>query len=254
MDPLVTTIAALAAFFAGYVDAVAGGGGLFQIPTLMLLFPSASFATIAGTNKISSIFGTSVAARRYLKTLSIDRSLLYWSIAPAIVGSLVGAKLAVSIDKDIIRPLVIAALLVVFVFTLVRPKLGQVSASGIAARHKQIAAIIFGGLIGLYDGLIGPGAGSFLLFGGVVLFGLDFLAASAFAKVINIATNATALAYFLSQGQYFGWLALIMAGCNVCGAEIGARSATKRGSTFVRLIFLLVVPLLILKLTLDLLL
>ena len=238
---------------AGYVDAIAGGGGLFQVPTLLLLFPATPFATIAGTNKISSIFGTTVAARRYLKTFSIDRKLIYWSIPPAILGALSGAKLAVSIDNEIVRPLVIIALLAVFLFTSLRPKLGQHSTGGLVRHHTHLAAAAFGALIGFYDGLIGPGAGSFLLFGGVVLFGLDFLAATATAKIINIATNATALAYFLSQGQYFGGLALVMAACNILGAEIGARNASKRGSAFVRLVFLIIVPLLILKLTFDLL-
>ena len=253
MDPLLTTvIAAVAAFLAGFVDSVAGGGGLIQVPTLMLLFPAAPFASIAGTNKISSIFGTCMAARRYLQVLKLDRALLYCSIFPAVVGSLLGAKLAVSLNNDIVRPLVVCALFAVFVFTLLRPALGHAPTLGLAHNHKYLAAAFFGAVIGLYDGLIGPGAGSFLLFGGVVLFGLDFLAASANAKVINIATNATALAYFLTQGQYFGQLALVMAACNICGAELGALSATKKGAAYVRLVFLLVVPALIIKLLIEL--
>ena len=239
----------IAAFFAGFIDAVAGGGGLIQIPALMLIFPGAPFATIAGTNKISSIFGTVAATRRYLKTLKPDRTLMIWSILPAIAGSLVGAKLAATINNEIVRPLVIIALFAVYIFTIIRPQLGQRQI--VTVRNLRMKAVTFGALIGVYDGLIGPGAGTFLLFGGVTIFGLDFLAASANAKLINIATNATALTYFLYHGQYFGQLALLMAAFNICGAELGARCATSRGSNFVRKAFLKVVPALILKLTYD---
>lgn len=252
MDSYLTiTIAALASFCAGYIDAVAGGGGLIQVPALLILFPTTSFPILAGTNKIAAVCGTTVAARRYLRRLKVDRSFTLYSSLPAIIGSFIGAYLATAINKEIIRPLVVVALIGVFIFTLLRPKLGNETSSGLVKSHRAFAAAIFGAALGVYDGLIGPGTGSFLLFGGVVLFGLDFLRASASAKVINICTNLAALLYFISAGQFIWQLALVMAICNVCGAEIGARHATAKGNYFVRRVFLVVVPILILKLAYD---
>jgi uncharacterized membrane protein YfcA len=247
---MVVVLACVAAFVAGFVDAVAGGGGLVQLPALFVLFPDVPVPDLLGTNKVSSIAGTGAALARYAGSVRIDAARVAPAAAAAFVGSYLGARLATVLPSEWMRPLAVVLLVAVAVYTFAKRDLG--AASGGPPRGAFVAVAIGAGC-GLYDGFFGPGTGSFLLFAFVALLGMDFLAASAAAKVVNVATNVAAILAFASAGHVRWELALPMAACNVAGARIGAHLAITRGAGFVRGVFLVVVSALLARLTWDLL-
>ena len=241
---------AFAALGAGFIDAVAGGGGLIQVPALFATLPGEMPATLFGTNKGSSVFGTINAAWRYGRNIVLPwRSLLLPATLAAFLFSFAGAAVIAWLPKETVRPLALTMLVGVWLYTLMQPDFGKVA--GLMPKHPLLPALAIGALLGFYDGFFGPGTGSFLIFAFVRVFGLDFLSASACAKFVNAATNIAALAWFVPHGQLLWPLVGIMAICNVAGAVIGSRMAIKHGSAFVRVAFLLVVGGLILKVAFD---
>lgn len=240
-----------AAFLAGLVDAVVGGGGLIQIPALFAAYPQAAPATLFGTNKMSSICGTLSATARYLKRVQVPWRLALMAAATAFVFSFLGAMCVALLPKEWARPLVLVLLVVVAVYTFVHKDLGAEDKNLDHGRHHLAGALLLGAGIGFYDGFFGPGTGSFLLFLFVRFFGLDFLRATSAAKIVNLSTNAAALLYFGPTGHVFWALALGMALCNVAGAQVGSVLALRHGSGFVRKLFLLVVTVLIAKFAWD---
>ncbi|MYM41310.1 sulfite exporter TauE/SafE family protein [Duganella qianjiadongensis] len=236
-----------AAFSAGLVDAVVGGGGLIQLPTMFSVFPNMAPATLIGTNKLASIFGTSVAAVSYARRVAIA-----WSVAaPAAIAALVfaffGAYTVTQVSAEFMRLLLPVVLVAVAAYTFARKDFGAVHAPVHSGVKEQSLALLVGSGIGFYDGFFGPGTGSFLVFLFVRIFGFDFLGASAVAKVVNVACNFAALIWFGYSGHLIWQLGLLMAICQIGGAFIGSRLAMKHGSGFVRKLFLLVVSVLILK-------
>jgi uncharacterized membrane protein YfcA len=255
--PAVLAFLVVAAGLAGWVDAVSGGGGLVQLPALLVGLPGAPPATVLGTNKLSSIIGTSAAAITYRRAAVTDVGTAVPMALAAFVGSACGAVIATMLPGTFLRPLALVLLLVVGVWTLVRPALGEDQdlrwhGTHDHARHR-VAAVSMGGAIGLYDGVFGPGTGTFLVFGLVVLLGYSFLNASAIAKVVNVSTNLAALIVFAASGHILWALGLTMGAANLAGGVIGARTAVRKGSGFVRIVFLAVVAALLLKLGYDLL-
>ena len=190
---------AAAAFFAGMVDAVVGGGGLIQIPVLLSQFAQTSIPTLFGTNKLSSIAGTGSALWRFARAVPIPWSVVLPATAAALVGAWLGAAVVAWLPRDAMRPLVLVLMLAVAIYTFLRKDLGHIATRALepADRWRGIAV---GLAIGFYDGFFGPGTGSFLIFAFVRLFGMDFLRASASAKVINSATNVAAIGFFASHG------------------------------------------------------
>lgn len=241
----IIAICVVAAFIAGFVDAVAGGGGLIQLPTLLVAFPNMPLATVMGTNKSVSIIGTSAAANTYRKRMPSDRRVLLQMVAFAFAGSLVGSALVTFIDRNIFEPIILLILIAVAVFTLLNPSFGQQEKTG--SKNYKLKANLIGLGIGFYDGLIGPGTGMFLLFGLISVLGATFLQASATAKFVNVATNAASLAIFIPGGHVLWLLTLVMAPANLLGGIIGARTALDKGSYFVRAIFLVMLTVLILR-------
>ena len=239
-------ILAPAAFFAGMVDAVVGGGGLIQIPVLLSSFPQTSIPTLFGTNKVSSIAGTSAALWRYARAVKIPWGLVLPATAAALLGAWIGAALVAWISREAMRPLVVVMMLTVAIYTFMRKDLGQNEEHEPAPGDAWRGAL-FGLLIGIYDGFFGPGTGSFLIFGFVRLFGMSFVRASASAKVINVATNISAIGFFASHGPILWTVGLVMAACNLAGAQIGTHLALKHGAGFIRKAFIGVVAILILK-------
>ena len=241
----------LAALGAGWVDAVVGGGGLIQIPALLIGVPGASPAQVLATNKLSSITGTLSSSITYFRRVRPDlRTALPMAIV-ACAGAIGGAFIGVHIPKAAFTPIVLVMLLLVGAYTLLKPDLGSVTAlrhSGI--RHTALA-MMTGLLIGVYDGALGPGAGSFLVFAIVGLLGNAFLEATAKAKIVNLATNIGALAVFIPGGHVMWRFGLIMAGSNLIGGYVGARTAVARGSGFVRAVFIAVVVAFVLRLGYD---
>jgi uncharacterized membrane protein YfcA len=243
---------AIAAGAAGWVDAVSGGGGLLQLPALFIALPAGSEVNALATNKFSSIFGTATAARTYVKHLSPDWTTALPMASVAFVFSALGAATAHTIPTEYFGIGILVALVLVWIWTLVNPLMGSVSnIRWGGTRLHYVAAIGIGSAIGFYDGIFGPGTGSFLLIALVSLLGYSFLAASSTAKIVNLGTNAAALLVFGFSGSILWILGVVMAVCNIGGAYFGARTAIRRGSPFVRIVFLGITAILIIRLAWD---
>ncbi len=241
----------LAAFFAGFVDSIVGGGGLIQLPALFTAFPATSPATLFGTNKLASVIGTSSAAIQYSRRVAIPWRVAGPGAAAALVGSWYGARAVAYLDPSVLRPLILLLLVLVAVYTFMRKDLGSASNEPKHGRRSAALAVAIGGVIGFYDGFFGPGTGSFLIFLFIRLLGMDFLRASVSAKILNVATNLAAIAFFVGNVELMWKLAALMAACNLCGAVLGSRMALRHGAGFVRRMFLGVVLVLIARLTYD---
>ena len=237
----------LASAGAGLVDAIVGGGGLIIVPSLFGLFPNVAPATLLGTNKAASIWGTGWAAWHYARQVKLPSARLLGAIAAAMLGGVVGAWLATRIPASRFRDLLPVVLGAVWLYTLWRKDLGRHHAPHWPPGTETLLTTAIGATIGFYDGVFGPGTGSFFVFALVRLLGWDFLHASAAAKRLNFATNVAALAWFIPHGHVAWALALPMAAANVAGSAIGTKLALKHGAGFVRVAFLAVVGALILK-------
>jgi len=236
-----------ASFFAGFIDSIAGGGGLIQLPALLIGLPKSDTAEVLGTNKLSSIFGTTTAAALYRKQIKPDPKILLAMGLPAFVGSAGGAVLASKIPTSSMRPMVLVLLIVVAIYTWFKPDLGKFENLRHQPRRRVQIAALAGAVIGFYDGIFGPGTGSFLMLILVASLGYAFITASAIAKVVNVSTNIGAILVFGLHGAVIWQIGIIMGIANISGAIIGARLAIKGGSTLVRKVFLLVTVALIVK-------
>ncbi|MER5553073.1 TSUP family transporter [Streptomyces sp. NPDC002793] len=254
-----TTLAVLclAALAAGWIDAVVGGGGLLLLPALLLGLPHVPAAYVLGTNKAVAIAGTSGAAVTYVRKAPVQVGTAVRIGLMALVGSMTGAFFAAGISSDVLRPVIMVVLLAVAAFVLLRPSFGTAAAGDGADRKKVTRAravtaiVLVGGGIGFYDGLFGPGTGTFLVLALTAVLHLDLVTASATAKIVNVCTNAGALAMFAYQGTVLWQLAALMAVFNLAGGMLGARMALRKGSDFVRGVLLVVVFSLVAKLGFD---
>jgi uncharacterized membrane protein YfcA len=240
-DPGTLAVMGLAALMAGWVDAVVGGGGLIQLPALVLGYPSATPAQLLATNKFGSIFGTATSAVTYTRRVRPDLRTALPMAAVAFVGAMAGAFIGLAIPKSAFNPIILVLLVTVGTYTLLKPELGQVTALRYSGHKHTGYAVLVGFVIGVYDGALGPGTGSFLVFALVGLLGYAFLEASAKAKITNFATNLGALAIFIPLGQVMFAVGLVIGPCNLLGGYLGARTAVRFGSGFVRVVFILVV-------------
>ena len=253
MDVADVLLLCLAALLAGGLDAVVGGGGLVQLPALLLVLPQVPVVALLGTNKLASVAGTASAAVTYARQVPVDRVLAAPMVAAAFVGSAAGALLATAAPVPALRPVVLLALGGVLAVTWRRPDLGHVESLRLRPGAQRAVTVGGGAVLGLYDGLVGPGTGTFLVFLLVGAIGLSFLHASATAKAVNTATNLAALLLFASGGHVLWTLGLAMAASNLLGARVGARLALRHGSAWVRRVFLAVASALVLRLLWDLL-
>ncbi len=251
LTPASVGLMLLASTGAGLVDAIVGGGGLIMVPSLFGLFPQALPATLLGTNKAASVWGTGWAAWQYAQRVSLPSKRLGGAILATLIGAVVGAWLATKLPASSFRAVLPVLLSAVWVYTLWRKDLGRLHAPSLSARGEAWLATVLGGIIGFYDGLFGPGTGSFFVFALVRGLGWDFLHASAAAKRLNLASNVAALAWFIPNGHVVWALAWPMALANVAGSSVGTRLAIRHGAGFVRVAFLIVVGALILKTAWD---
>jgi len=242
---------AIASGFAGFVDAMAGGGGLIQLPALIVGLPNKELPLVLGTNKVPSIFGTAAAARNYFKNIKPDIPLTLSMMGPAFIGSMGGASLAAAVPKDFFKPFIVFLLVTVAIYTWVKPELGMNENLKYTHKKRLVIVALIGLLIGFYDGIFGPGTGTFLVFFLVSGIGYAFLKASGTAKLVNISTNAGAILSFQLTGHIWWQLGLLLAFANVTGAIIGSRLAIKGGSPLVRKVFLAVTFLLIARVAWD---
>jgi uncharacterized membrane protein YfcA len=231
----------LAALVAGFVDAVVGGGGLVQLPALLVGLPGASVVQIAATNKLASFCGTSISAATYVRRIRPDPRTFLPLMLAAFVGSAGGALVASLLPRSAFDPIILAVLVLVGGYVWFKPSVGELTSLRFRGGQHLTVVALTGLSIGFYDGAIGPGTGSFLVFALVGLLGYNFLEASAKAKLANWATNLAALVVFVPQGAVIWDLGLLMAVANVTGGYLGARTAMARGARFVRAFFLLVV-------------
>lgn len=238
------------ALLAGLVDSVVGGGGLIQLPALFLFLPpslAASIPAVLGTNKLSSICGTGMAVVQYARRVPIRwRSILPAGLV-AFAFSFVGARTVSLLNAQVLKPLVLGLLVLVALYTFANKNLGNLHAPRFTLHRERQFGLLIGMAIGFYDGFFGPGTGSFLMFLFIGLFGFDFLTASASARVINFATNLSAVLYFAATDHLLYRYALPMAACNILGSLVGTRLAMLKGTRFVRALFLVVVSAMILR-------
>jgi hypothetical protein len=252
-EDLTTSVLALvlvAALAAGWIDAVVGGGGLVQLPALLLV-PGLSPVQALATNKLASVFGTTTSAVTYQRRVRPDLRTALPMAAVALAGSFGGASVAALLPASVFKPVIVVALVAIALFTAFRPALGEETALRHAGRRHTGTALAVGLVIGFYDGVLGPGTGSFLVFALVSLLGYDFLQSSAKAKIVNVATNLGALAFFVPHGSVVWGLGLLMGASNMLGGYLGSRTATSRGTGFIRGVFLVVVSALIVRLGWD---
>lgn len=242
----------LAAFVAGFIDSIVGGGGLIQLPALLIACPQLPLPLILGTNKFSSMAGTATAVWRYQRSLRFDLSCYVPAIVLALAGSALGAVLATRFDSGFMRPLILALLILVWLLFFFKPEFGSSGVREVAVRSRVIRSSILALVIGLYDGFFGPGTGTWFIIGGIAWLGLGFLQASALSKVLNLATNCAALFSFAAAGMVDWKLGGTLALCNISGSLLGARVALTKGNRVVRMFFLVVVAGLIVKLAADL--
>ena len=240
-------IVSLASLLAGFVDSIVGGGGLILVPALFATFPAAHPATLFGTNKGASVWGTAFATWQYSRRVDVRWAALLPAAGAGFVAAFAGAWLVTVVSPTYLRKALPAILLAVLIYTLFKKDLGRTHVPRFSGAKEALVAASIGAVIGFYDGFFGPGTGSFLVFLFVRLLGYDFLSASASAKLINTATNVAALILFVVKGHIWWQFVLAMAVANVAGSLLGTRLALKHGTGFVRLVFIGVVSALILK-------
>ena len=245
---LTLALLVLAGVLAGFVDAVVGGGGLIQLPALLLGLPGATPAQLLATNKLAAVAGTSLRAVTYARRVPPHWPTAIPLVVAAFAGALGGAVIGLHIPKAAFTPIVLALLVLVGAYTLLTPQLGEATVLRHSGTRHTAAAAAVGLVIGTYDGALGPGTGSFLVIALVGWLGYAFLEGTAHAKIANVATNLGALAIFV-PGSHVLWVpALVMAAGNVLGGYLGARVAVRFGSRFVKAVFVVVVGAMIVRL------
>ena len=252
LDLLTTVLLVVAGFAAGWVDAVVGGGGLIQLPA-MLLVPGITPLQALATNKTASIMGTSVAATTYARRLKPDPRTAVPLAVAALAGAIIGAVIATYIPDEAFTPIILVVLIAVGAFTLLKPQMGLHAKRRWQGAKHVIAATLIGLVIGVYDGALGPGTGSFFVILLVSVLGYAFMPASALGKIANFCTNLGALIFFIPTGHVIWHIGLMVGAANLVGGYIGARTALSKGNRFVRVVFIVVVAALAIKLAYDLL-
>jgi uncharacterized membrane protein YfcA len=235
----------LFAFCGGLIDAAVGGGGLVQVPALLHALPQQSLATVFGTNKLAVLAGNASSIFSYLRRITIAWKLMLPTMCSAFVFAFLGAVAVSIVPKKLMEFVVFFILIVMAVYTFKEKKLGLVASNKLCGPKEIGWGIFFGGLIGFYDGVFGPGSGSLLLFIFVKFFGFDFLNASASAKLVNLGTFSAALMFFVPSGNVLWAVGGLVALCNMAGSLAGVFLALRYGSGFIRVFFLVLLIFLI---------
>ncbi len=240
-----------AAFAAGFVDAVVGGGGLIQIPVALIVLPQYPVATVIGTTKIPSFCGTGMAAIQYARNQELNYRHLFLMMSVAFCSACAGSKLLTLISNDFMKPLLLIILSAVAIYTYSKKNFGIHSEKDHSQKEQLIYALFISLFVGFYDGFIGPGAGSFFILAFITLLGFDFLRASSNAKFLNLSTNLGSITFFMLSGRIIYEIALPMAACNALGGYLGAKLAILRGNAFIRIFFLCVIVATLLRFSYD---
>jgi uncharacterized protein len=246
------SLACLAAFFAGFIDAVVGGGGLVQVPALFILFPYFKVPQIIGTNRFASFMGTSVAAYQYSKIVKIPWKVVLWAGVGAGLAAYGGAKFSSLVSEEILKPCVLILMIAIAIYTFIKKDLGIEDNFRVPVSQIIFYGFVIGCCTGFYNGFVGPGTGSLLVFGFVSIVGYGFLKGSAISKFINVIADVSSLVFFLTNDFVVFQLAIPMMVCNMAGSYFGSKMAILKGNSFVRKFFLLVIAALILRFAYDL--
>ncbi len=241
METTTIILLCIAAFAAGFVDAIVGGGGLIQTPMGLILLPQLPVSTVVGSLKIPAFSGTAFAAAQYVKKVAINWRLLLPMMALAMLASFGGSSLLTQMHNDFMKPVLLVVLSLVAIYTFIKKDFGQHKEKDHSPTLHIVYSLLISIVIGFYDGFIGPGAGSFLVLAFVVLMGYDFLHASANAKMVNLATNFGSIVLFILKGKIIWAVAVPMALCNAAGGLTGAKLAINKGNKFIRIFFLIIV-------------
>jgi uncharacterized membrane protein YfcA len=248
---LTLLILSLLAFIAGFIDAVVGGGGLIQLPALLISLPNASLPTVFGTNKIAALSGTAMAAFQYARRIRFNAKLLITISLASFIASYFGAKIVSIINPVTLKPIILVILIAIAIYSFLKKDLGKVETKQLPLSRQMIFGAAIGLIIGFYDGFFGPGTGSFFVLAFVLVLGFEFVQASAYAKIVNCMTNISALIVFIRQGNYIIGIAVLLAVFNITGSIIGSRMALKRGNEFIRIFFLVIVSIMIIRYSYD---
>lgn len=239
---------------AGMMDAAVGGGGLLQIPGLFSLMPAHTpVATVMGTNKFSAVCGTLMSGVQYVRKIPVPWKMLLPAAALAYITSFSGSMLVSYIPVHWFKPFILLVLIAMAIYTFSKKDFGQSQRKQRLSKNEWYVGLACGALIGFYDGVIGPGTGSFLTFMFIRLFAFDFLTAVASSKIINVTTNLAALSFFIPNDYIIWAWALPLAAANLTGGIIGTHIALRGGTRFLRYGFMLLLTVLIGKFAWDLL-
>lgn len=241
------------AFTAGFIDSIAGGGGLIQLPGIMAFLPNVPMVTLLAVNKTSSMLGTVTAVIEYTRKGLINYKRMWKSALIALFTSALGAFTAKRVPNELLKPLIIALLAVLILFTLIRKNFGQrETASRFSESQQAVLSLLLGLVIGFYDGFFGPGTGNFLIMGLIFIYGENFLHASADAKTVNAMTNLSAFTMYTLMGVGNIPLGITMGLFNMAGAHLGVKLAVLKGSRFIRILFIVMSSALLIKQIIDL--
>ena len=251
MEVYVIPVLCVAAFAAGFIDAVVGGGGLIQTPMGLILLPNLPVSTVIGTLKVPAFSGTSFAAYQYVKKVSLNWKLLAIMMVLAFPAAFLGSTLLTYVSNNFMKPVLLIVLSFLVIYTFAKKNFGQHIEKNQTFKKQIFYAVSISFVVGMYDGFIGPGTGSFLVVAFIVIMGFDFLQASANAKMVNLATNFGSICLFIAKGKIIWSIALPMAACNALGGWLGAKVAINKGNSFIRVFFLVVVIATLIRFSFD---
>lgn len=251
METYIIILLCIASFVAGFIDAIVGGGGLIQTPAALILMPTQSVASIIGTLKIPGFSGTSIATYQYLKKATVNWKLFGIMAVVSFIFAYLGSSLLNVMQNDFMKPLLFVILILLLLYTYFKKDFGQFQLDKLTKKQLYVYAIIICIFLGFYDGFIGPGTGSLLIMAFIAVLGFDFLQANIYAKLVNLATNIGSITLFVIKGKIIWTVAIPMAICNAAGAWLGARLAISRGNGFIRVFFLIVVGIALLRFGYD---
>jgi hypothetical protein len=229
------------AFIAGFIDSIVGGGGLVQIPAFFILYPQLSVQNIISTNRLASAVGTSVAAVNYIRSVKIPWKIVLYAGVSAAICSYLGALLQSMVPASVLKPVILVLIIAIAIYTYKNKHFGQEDLLKYPPEKLPLYAALIGAVLGAYNGFIGPGTGSMLVFGFVSVLGYSFLTASGISKIVNVIADVASLVYFLINKHVLFHLALPMMACNVAGSFLGSRMAVLRGNAFIRKVFIVVI-------------
>ncbi|WP_040192957.1 TSUP family transporter [Clostridium culturomicium] len=226
----------IAGFFAAFVDSIAGGGGIISVPAYMIVGLPTHIAL--GTNKFAATMGSLTSSINFIRSGNCNFKLLKIVAPFTLIGSILGVKTVLLIDESFLQPLVLILILAIGIYTFFSKSLGEEDNFNGFTKKNLFLSILLGFSLGFYDGFFGPGTGTFLVFGFINILGLNFLKASANARVLNFVSNISALVTFALSGNINYLIGIPVCILMILGAKIGTRLAINKGNKIIKPIFI----------------